>query len=220
LHPGMSASTDWVAWHRDYLDPHSALSRRLRVVQDQLRRALPARPRALVRVISLCAGRGDDLIEVLSDYRYAHLVRGRLVELDRRNVAAMSAAAREAGLELDIVRGDASEPSVYRGAVPADVVLLCGVLGNISERDVQLTIASLPQLCRTGATVIWTRSRRPPDFTPQVRDWFAEAGFSELAFVAPDDVLFSVGVARFHGRPQPLGSRRFFTFNPESRSRA
>lgn len=209
----MSATTDWVAWHSDYIDPASALSRRLRVVQAQLRRALPARPREPVKVVSLCAGRGADLIEVLSEYAYADLVRARLVEFDPRNVAAMSESAAAAGLRLDIVLGDAAEPSVYAGVVPADVVLLCGVLGNISDHDVRFTIGSLPQLCRTGGTVIWTRSRRPPDLTPQIRSWFAESAFSEVAFVAPDDAVFSVGAVRFDGRPQPLGSRRFFTFN-------
>lgn len=209
----MSTGTDWVTWHRDYEDPASALSRRLRVVQEQLRRALPIGPREPVKVVSLCAGRGDDLIGVLRDYPQAGLVRARLVELDPRNVAAMSVSARAAGLEeLDVVQGDAAEPRFYEGFVPADVVLLCGVLGNISEPDVRSTIASLPQLCQTGATVIWTRSRRPPDLTPQVRRWFAAAGFSELAFVAPADALFSVGAARFEGSPEPLGTRRFFTF--------
>jgi hypothetical protein len=163
-------------------------------------------------VISLCAGRGGDLVEVLRDYPYAGLVQARLVELDPHNVGVMRVAARELGLELEIVHGDAAEPSFYEGAAPADVVLLCGVLGNISERDVQLTIASLPQLCRTGGTVIWTRSRRPPDLTPRVRRWFSAAGFAEIAFVAPDDAVWSVGAARFDGRPEPLGTHRLFTF--------
>lgn len=205
--------TDWVAWHRDYEDPASPLSRRLRVVQDQLRRALPINPREPFHVISLCAGRGDDVIGVLRDYPHAGLVRARLVELDARNVEAMSASAEAAGLELDIVQGDAAEPGFYEGAVPAQVVLLCGVLGNVPDRDVRFTIASLPRLCRTGGTVIWTRSRRSPDLTPQIRGWLAEHGFSELGFVAPGDALFSVGAARFDGECQPLGSRRFFTFN-------
>jgi hypothetical protein len=209
----MSTTTDWVAWHRDYADPGSALSRRLCVVQDQLRRALPISPRPEpVKVISLCAGRGDDLIGVLRDHPHAGLVRARLVELDPCNLDALSASARAAGLDLEIVHGDAGEPRFYEGFVPADVVLLCGVLGNISDSDVQSTIASLPQLCRTGATVIWTRSRRGPDLTPRVRQWFGECGFSELAFVAPVDAVWSVGAARFDGRPQPLGTRRFFTF--------
>lgn len=209
----MSATTDWVAWHGDYMNPGSALSRRLRVIQDLLRRALPVRPRDPVKVISLCAGRGDDVIEVLRDYAHADMVRARMVELDPRNVAAMSESAAAAGLRIDIVQADAAEPGLYVGAVPADVVLLCGVLGNISDHDVRFTIGSLPQLCRAGGTVIWTRSRRPPDLTPQIRSWFSESGFSEVAFVAPGDALFSVGAARLHGASQPLGCRRFFTFN-------
>ena len=210
-------TTDWGAWHDAYADPASPLSRRLRVVQDQIRRALPAQPRRPVRVLSMCAGRGADLIEVLSSYPCACQVQARLVEQDPRNVAAMSASARAAGLDLEVVEGDAAEPRLYEGAVPADLVLLCGVLGNISDADARFTIASLPQLCRTGATVVWTRSRRPPDLTPQVRRWFTESGFEETAFVAPEDVLFSVGSCRFLGRSQPLGARRFFAFTCSDR---
>jgi len=208
----MSVVTDWVAWHDAYADPASALSRRLRVVQDQIRRALPVQPPRRVDVVSLCAGCGHDLIGVLSEYPHADRVRARLVELDPSNVAVGRARCRAAGLDVEIVRADAADLSQYRGAVPADLVLLCGVLGNISDRDVRFTIASLPQLCRTGGTVIWTRSRRTPDLTPKVRRWFAEASFDEIEFVAPSDAMFSVGACRFVGRDAPLGSARLFTF--------
>jgi hypothetical protein len=65
--------------------------------------------------------------------------------------------------------------------------------------------------------VIWTRSRRPPDLTPAVRGWFAEAGFRELAFDAPPGMLFTVGVHRFTGRPEPLDpSGLLFAFDDGS----
>jgi hypothetical protein len=32
-------------------------------------------------------------------------------------------------------------------------------------------VQAVPTLCRADATVIWTRHRRPPDLTPQVRAW-------------------------------------------------
>jgi hypothetical protein len=35
------------------------------------------------------------------------------------------------------------------------LVLVCGVFGNISAKDIEGTIARLPQLCADGATVIW-----------------------------------------------------------------
>jgi hypothetical protein len=37
-----AAATDWAAWHDPYQDLGSALSRRLRVVQDLIREVLPA----------------------------------------------------------------------------------------------------------------------------------------------------------------------------------
>jgi hypothetical protein len=68
-------------------------------------------------------------------------------------------------------------------------------------------------LCAPGATVIWTRGRRPPDLTPTVRRWFAEAGFSELDFIGPDDEQFGVGRNRWRGEAGELVTgRRLFTF--------
>ena len=34
--------------------------------------------------------------------------------------------------------------------------------------------------------MIWTRHRREPDLTPQIRAWFTGAGFEELAFGSPE----------------------------------
>lgn len=209
----MSASaTDWAAWHDPYRDPASALSRRLEVVQNQIRRALPPRSQTPFRVLSLCAGRGDDLIGVLSRRADAGMVRARLIERDPRNVRALARSARAARLELEIVEGDAADPKLYGGAVPVGLVLLCGVLGNISDDDARTTVMAMPELCQTGGTVVWTRSRRAPDRTPLIRRWFADAGFAEVAFIAPEDELFSVGACRFLGEPQPLGSTRLFRF--------
>jgi len=118
----MSAqATDRAAWHTDYADPTSALSRRLGVVRDQIRRALPFRLRRPFRVLSLCAGRGDDLIGALSSYAQADLVQARLIELDQRNIRAMSRSACAARLALEIVQADAGDPTLYQGAAPADL---------------------------------------------------------------------------------------------------
>jgi hypothetical protein len=35
--------------------------------------------------------------------------------------------------------------------------------------------------------VIWTRHRRGPDTTSQIREWFMQAGFTEEAFDSPAD---------------------------------
>ncbi|MGC1213058.1 MAG: class I SAM-dependent methyltransferase family protein [Micromonospora sp.] len=210
----MTTGTDWQAWHRPYADANSPLSRRLRLVQEHIGRWLDDRPHEEVTVVSACAGQGHDLIGVLAARKDASRVRATLLEYDPGNVAAARAAAEQAGLaDVTVVRADAGRLAAYAGAVPADLVLMAGVFGNISDDDVHRTIRTLPGLCAPDATVIWTRTRRAPDLTPAVREWFREAGFREEGFHAPDDVLFSVGVHRLVGPPRPLDETGdLFTF--------
>ncbi|MEV0607261.1 class I SAM-dependent methyltransferase [Polymorphospora rubra] len=201
----MDSDRDWYDWHRPYADEGSPLTRRLRLVQRHIADWLDERPDRSLWVVSMCAGQGRDLLEVLAGRPDAGRVRARLIEYDPRNVEV---ARREIGAGnltgLTVLHADAGDLTSYSGAVPADLVVMAGVLGNISDADVRATITALPQLCAPDATVIWTRTRRAPDLTPAVRAWLADAGFVEQAFHAPEDVPFSVGVHRFRGRPQPL----------------
>jgi hypothetical protein len=206
--------TDWHNWHTPYTDDTSALSRRLRIVQSHIADWLDERPGPQVRVVSVCAGQGNDLVGVLTGRTDAHRVNAELIEKDPRNVAAARASIAAAGLTtINVTCADAGDLAAYRDALPADLVLLAGVLGNISDHDVRTTVTAMPMLCAPAATVIWTRTRRAPDLTPQIRRWFTGAGFTEQAFHAPPDALFSVGVHRFHGSPEdPLRNGRIFTF--------
>jgi hypothetical protein len=201
---------DWVAWHTGYDDPGKPLHHRLRAVQRQIRDVLDAQPAGEIRVVSLCAGEGRDLLEVLADHPRAPNVRGRLVELDPV-LAARAAANAPAGVTVE--RNDAGLTDAYVGAVPADLVLACGVFGNISDDDIERTVRALATFCAPGATVIWTRHHRAPDLTVDIRGWFAEVGFQLVAFDAPTEFEWSVGVQRFEGTPAPLeAGQRLFTF--------
>jgi hypothetical protein len=208
------ARRDWVEWHRDYDDPGSLLSRRGKLVQGHLRAELERAPAGDVRLVSLCAGQGRDVIGVLTGHPRRHDVRARLVELDERNVAVARQAAQAAGLAgVEVLQADAGVTDACAGAVPAQVVLACGIFGNISDGDIRATVAALPSLCAPGALVLWTRHRRPPDLTPAIRSWFAEAGFREEAFDVSPDGFMSVGAHRLAGEPAPLVlGRRLFTF--------
>lgn len=210
----MSSRTDWDAWHDDYADPASALSERLRVVQTHIDEWLDATAPRQVTVISSCAGDGRDLLEVLERRADAARVSGTLVEADPRNAARAEAHVARLGLGgLEVRCTDAGTSTAYVGATPADLVLLCGIFGNISDEDVQRTILAAPQLCEAGARLIWTRHRRAPDLTPAIRGWFRDEGFDEEHFVAPDHAAYSVGVQRFVGEPAPLViDERLFTF--------
>jgi hypothetical protein len=196
--------TDWNAWPAPYDDPGSSLSRRLRIIQQHLRTWLDDSSPRDVRVLSLCAGDARDLIEVLEERDDAARVSGVLVELDSRICARAAAALAEAELHSVVVReGDAADTSLFADAVPADLVILAGVFGNVSDDDVRGTIEALPMMCQPDAVVIWTRHRNPPDLTTTIRRWFGEAGFEEKAFTAPVDAIFSVGLHRYQGPTQP-----------------
>ena len=204
--------TDWQAWHAPYDDRGSPLERRLRVVQRHVAWWLDATAPAPVRVLSLCAGQGRDLLEVLASRPDAARVRACLVELDAGNAAVATAAARDAGLDDVVVcQADAGLPAGYRNACPAELVLACGIFGNVPAADVERTIGALPALCTPGGTVVWTRHRLPPDLTPAIRAWFADAGFCEEAFERPDEDRWTVGVHRLvaAGPSPPLPSRLF-----------
>jgi hypothetical protein len=203
---------DWREWHQDYAEPESALGRRLVVVQTQIRAMLDRAPPGPIRAIGVCAGQCHDLIGALAEHPRRDDLTARLVELDVHNVALARQAAQAAGLHgIEPVIGDASVTDAYNGAVPADLILLCGVFGNISEADIANTISRLPRLGAAHATVIWTRHRHPPDLTPFIRETFDRAGFDELAFV--ESPPFGVGANRLRVSPRPFqGGVRLFEF--------
>jgi len=208
------APRNWLEWHHPYDDPTSPLSRRLRTVQRFLREAIDARP-GPIRLISMCAGQGRDVIPVLAEHLRRDDVAALLVELDPRNADAARAAARLAGLgRVTVLGDDAALTDNYTSAVPADIVLACGIFGNISDADIENTVRHLPQLCAEGATVLWTRGRRPDnDITPQIRRWFEDSGFEELAFEAPAGTHYSVGAHRLIIPPPRLQpGLKLFTF--------
>ena len=62
----VSAVVDWHSWHEDYDRPDSALAHRLRAVQTLIRQALDEAATGPLRIVSLCAGQGRDLLEVLA----------------------------------------------------------------------------------------------------------------------------------------------------------
>jgi hypothetical protein len=205
--------TDWLEWHQRYEDPNSGTSQRLRLVQGHISDWLDRREEPLLRVVSVCAGHGLDILGALKGRADAGRIRATLVELDPRNVEVARQNAADVDADVAILEADAGDRSTYRGLVPADLVVLVGVLGNITEDDVENTIRALPELCADGATVIWTRTRKLPDLTPSVRQWLAETGFTERAFHAPDAFHFTVGVHELTAKPRPLAEGgRLFTF--------
>lgn len=187
---------DWIQWHQEYEVPGSSLARWLEVVRSHLRPLLD-RPR---RVISMCAGDGRDVLPLLPAGSRAVLVESDPVLASRARAAA--------GEGVTVLTGDAGRTDPYAAVAPAEVLLACGVFGNISYEDTRRTIAALPSLLAAGGTVIWTRAGES-----DVREIFALNGFTELAFEAPSDARFRVGVHRLARDPDRfLTGVRLFSF--------
>lgn len=215
---GPAEPSHWERWHVAYEDQASSLSLRLRTVQAMVRRVLNGFPPdhgVPIRLVSFCAGQGRDVIDVVARHPRRAEVSALLVELDPALVAFARARADASGVGdvVQIVEGDASLSRWYQDQVPADLILVCGVFGNISSADITATIEALPSFCRKGSHVVWTRHRRAPDATPAVRSCFAAAGFSEVAFEAPGGTVTTVGLHRFDGEAGPFDpGRRLFAF--------
>ena len=206
-----------MAWHRRY-EREPGLVRRLETVRELIRRELAARPAGPIRAISLCAGDGRDLLEVLASHPRGPDVTARLVDADPTLVAAGRERIARSGFGgVEFQLADARAPDAVEGAVPADLVVACGIFGNIADDDLHHFVDRLPELCAPGAAVVWTRGRFEPDLTPTIRGWFRAAGFDEIAFVAIPNSTMSAGAHRFTGSPRNLDLRgRLFTFLPEA----
>lgn len=212
----MAEPVDYVAWHRAYDDPASGLSWRLRTVQGWLRQALDERP-GPVTLISVCAGEGRDVLGVLSEREDHGRVSATLLEADPRIVHTARSTAADAGLTTaEVRRADAGHTDAYRGLAPADVVLLVGIFGNVSTEDIRRTVAWSPHLCAPGALLLWSRGRDRGDLNPQIRRWFAAAGFLERDYQELDrDELPAAGAMTYTGGvPITPIEGRLFEFLP------
>jgi hypothetical protein len=212
-------STDWWEWHRGYDEPGSRLQVRTEVVHRHIGAFLDKRePGARIRIVSICAGQGRELLPVIAAHPRKADVSARLIELDPRNVAAACELVESLRLDwfVEIVCGDASVTDAYAGAVPADLVLLCGVFGCVPAADVQTTIERLPELCAPGATVVWAHQPLEPELSTEIRRRFEETGFTEVAFDSLGTETSAVGVCRLVAPPRPLiRGVRLFNFPKE-----
>ena len=213
---------DWRQWHSHYDNPDSPLVHRLTAVRHDLRRALAKAPHdadGVVRLMSICAGEGRDVLPVLAEQDGCRPVRALLLERDPVLGQRARATTAELGLSgVEVKAADAGAIDTYLALPPADVLLVCGVFGNIAAADMRRTIASLSALLAADGIVIWTRGaeRASGDHDPsqEIRDCFFDHGFAEISFTSTTDGMFRVGMHRFTGssadaRPPQHGTRMF-----------
>ncbi len=210
-----TVATDWRKWHKAYDDPDSSLTRRLAIVRRRVGEALEllaAKPP--LRILSLCSGRGLDLLPALAGLEHDRY-QAFLVEKDQELARDAIETAGQLGLGgVEIVIGDAGRTTTFAHRLPVDLLMLCGIFGNICDDDVAATVAAIPALLADGGVVIWTRGSSDPDLRRTIRSWITDTGLVETSW---DDEPegYGVGVARRRpdARQEPVPvPERLFTF--------
>jgi 2-polyprenyl-3-methyl-5-hydroxy-6-metoxy-1,4-benzoquinol methylase len=158
-------------------------------------------------VLSLCCGDARDAIPVVA--ASDRVVVLTLVELEAALAARAAESAAEADVEIDLRVGDAGDPTTYADVLPVDVLLLVGVLGNVSDADARTTVTATASMVVPGGVVVWSRSNRfrtsathgYADPAEWVRSLFEEVGFETIDYSVPADEAWRLGVSRLRSSP-------------------
>ena len=131
------------------------------------------------------AGHAAQLVRGLWPGRIAGIGRTRrfLADPDHAPRAAPGLGAASAGVaaasglaNVTVRTVDAGNSTAYAGAVPADLVIMIGILGNISE-----TMSAYDHDCAsalpTCPTLLWSRATSPDDANSLVRKLFSSSRF-------------------------------------------
>ncbi|MBD2384480.1 class I SAM-dependent methyltransferase family protein [Cylindrospermum sp. FACHB-282] len=208
---------DWLEWH-DLYNTEPKLQQRLEIVREYISYSLDNSPTGSIRVVSLCAGDGRDLLGTLANHPRAKDVYARLVEINPQLVERGRATIESLGLtkQIEFINGDATASANYVGAVPADIVIVCGIFGNLAdENELNRLLGNLSFLSKKGAFVLWTRGHSNGVASSEtVRKYFREFGFDEVYFKLTATGDMGVGIHRYLGESLTvLKEQNLFVFS-------
>lgn len=209
------SSRAWKGWP-DEAYQQDSYQLRLAAVQEHVAQSIELAPHGPVRVISVCAGDGRDIIGSLESHRRRRDVVAWLVELDSQSVAAGIRNARSAGLAnaVNFINGDATLYLTYKDIAPSDVVIVCGVWGHVPPQERSLLVRGIASLCKSGGRVIWTRgvSRSMARFR-EIQSHFVGPLWETVKVSFTLDHKWAIATNRYCGSPSDLPqSGRMFHF--------
>jgi|SRR6476469_468040 len=207
---------DWLEWHEGY-QTEAVLQQRLEIVQKYISDSLDAASEGTIQVVSACSGDGRDLLGVLATHPRAKDVRARLVEINPQLVERGKEAIAQLGLtkQIEFINGDATLTASFAGAVPADIVIVCGIFGNLPDEEaLRQLIGNLPYFIKKGGFALWTRGHRDGiNYSERVRQIFQENQFTEVDFQLTATGNMGVGRHRFEGQTLSAPTdEQFFVF--------
>jgi hypothetical protein len=205
----------WNDWPQEVYQRQS-YQQRLAKVQEHFAECLDNAPRGPVRVLSLCAGDGRDVIGVLSSHPRRFDVTAWLVESNWNSVAIGVRHAASAGLEksVNFLCGDATLNVTYKNIAPAEIVLLCGVWGHVAANQRALLVDGIASLCKFEGAVIWTRGLVPKmSRLLEIQSHFAGLAWNKVRLSTTPDQKWAIATYRYSGPlHQVSNSGRLFRF--------
>ncbi|MBD2691181.1 class I SAM-dependent methyltransferase family protein [Anabaena catenula] len=193
---------DWLEWH-DLYNTEAKLQQRLKIVREYISYSLDNSPAGIIRIVSVCAGDGRDLLGILANHPRTEDVYARLVEINPQLVERGRATIESLGLtkQIEFINGDATAAANYVGVVPADIVIVCGIFGNLAdENELNRLLGNLSFLSKKGAFILWTRGHSNGiAYSETVRKYFREFGFKEVNFQLTATGDMGVGIHRYLG---------------------
>ncbi|MDB9522565.1 class I SAM-dependent methyltransferase family protein [Dolichospermum circinale CS-1225] len=193
---------DWLEWH-DLYNTEAKLQQRLEIVREYISYSLDNSPTGAIRIVSACAGDGRDLLGILANHPRAKDVYARLVEINPNLVERGRESIEFLGLtkQIEFIHGDATAADNYVGAVPADIVIVCGIFGNLAdENELNRLLGNLSFLSKKGAFVLWTRGHSQGiAHSETVRKYLSQLDFEEINFKLTATGDMGVGIHRYLG---------------------
>jgi Putative methyltransferase len=208
-------SEPWSGWpERAY--GQERYQQRLFVVKEHLAECLNIAPHGQVRITSLCAGDGRDVIGVLASHQRRNDVAACLVELNRQSVAVGLRLTKSAGLEkiVDFRNEDATVYTTYKNSPRSDIVLVCGVWAHVPVHERGQLVDAIACLCKPGGTVIWTRGvSKGMTRLHEIESLFTGAYWNKVRISLTPNKNWAVASYRYSGPPKELSRcERIFHF--------
>ncbi len=196
----------WSGWpEKAYQQP--GYQQRLTAVQEHLVEYLDEAPPGPIRILSMCAGDGRDVIGAVRSHRRRKDVAACLVELNSQSVELGRGYLANAGLDrtLKFINGDATVYATYQNMGPADIVLVCGVWGHVPPNEKSMLVRAITTLCKPGGTVIWTRgTSKGIARVREIEALFAGSWWDKARVTYTPDAAWAVASYRYCGPAQEL----------------
>ena len=193
---------------------------RLETVQKHLAECLDIAPPGPLRIVSICAGDGRDVIGVLRSHARREDVTAWLVELSPESVAHGICQATSAGLEsrVTFLNEDATIYETYKNIAPADIVLACGVWGHVPPEGRMPFVRALASFCKPGGCMLWSRGvAKGMQHLRVVESLFSSPPWEKVALSFTPDNKWAVAIHRYCGPPRELpDSGQIFHFQRTS----